>query len=1144
MRETTTGPAPRRAVATARHTGLSGAPEALMALQRSAGNAAVATAVQRLQAGAEPPRPLPANPAADPRFVALKGEVRAKAAKARSHPRPKAEAEKAKAAAVPPSNDKEAQAQAAQADVMAGAKPGGFDKAGFIAAVKAAIAAQAPKNLEEAEDFGSSGKAEAVKGQVAGRVSEGKQRSAQDIADKTSAAPDPSAAKDKTVVALAPHPSPALGSVNAASGMPTRAPAEQTDFSGGKQQTDQQMAEAEVSEEQLAHSNEPEFTGAVEAKKEGEAHSATAPGQVRESETATLATARQGAAGESKTGLLGMVGAKVAALTKSTSGKVTAKSKDETARAKVAAGVKGIFDRTKTEVGAILGALDKEVATRFDNGEKTIRGDFTRQHKTEMAEYKDKRYGGWDGAALWIADKVTSLPKEADEIFVRAKARYEERMSELIANIADFIGAQLTAAKDKIAAGRKEIKAFVDQQPKELRKVGAEAAEKFESQFDQLENDVDSKQDGLVQDLASKYVEARGAVDEEIVAAQEENKGLWDKAKDAIGGAIKTILKLKDMLLGVLARAAGAIGKIIKDPIGFLGNFVNAVKGGIMGFASRIEDHLVAGLKSWLLGALAEGGIQLPEKWDLKGVVQLILSILGLTWETIKGRIAQKIPPKVLDTVIKGFEVVQVLVSQGVGGLWKWVLEKVGDIKEMVMSQIQEMVATEILKAGITWLISLLNPASAFVKACKMIYDVVMFFVEKADQIKEFVDSVLDSVESIAGGGVGAVAGYIEKTLAKMLPVLIGFLASLLGLGGISGKIQKILATVQKPVMKVVDWVVGKAVAFGKKAWAGMKRLGGKLKAKGKALLGKAKKKLGIKEKTPEQIEKEKKARLDKGVAAGVRAVNRFAGKLVGDRLLRPVLAAIRLRYRMSLLEPVEQQGKWAVHGVVNPEAYAGSKAEVGGNLDDIIKQLASPSLPDLILALDYLSPETHAFVTYPKGMAHYANSSGRHAEWNFDADIRANLLKKIDGRRYKKGGAVPVTLRMNRTPCDDCSAVLESLRSATIADRQINLTVLSSSAYGGKRWETWLMQHPGDARVPKPILRSGLEKLASLKARGTKLGVWDIWSQISAGVIAGDSRLAGLDPELLHRNAEAARILEGTLKEVSVRLTLPAPHH
>jgi hypothetical protein len=156
------------------------------------------------------------------------------------------------------------------------------------------------------------------------------------------------------------------------------------------------------------------------------------------------------------------------------------------------------------------------------------------------------------------------------------------------------------------------------------------------------------------------------------------------------------------------------------------------------------------------------------------------------------------------------------------------------------------MVVTQIVKAGITWLISMLNPAAAFIKACKMIYDVVMFFVEKADQIKEFVDSVLDSVESIVGGGVGAVASKIEQTLAKMLPVLIGFLASLLGLGGISEKIKKIIETVQKPVNRAVDWVIGKAVQYGKKFLGGAaKKVKGKIAAgkayvKGKVQAGKA----------------------------------------------------------------------------------------------------------------------------------------------------------------------------------------------------------------------------------------------------------------------------------------------------------------
>ena len=83
-----------------------------------------------------------------------------------------------------------------------------------------------------------------------------------------------------------------------------------------------------------------------------------------------------------------------------------------------------------------------------------------------------------------------------------------------------------------------------------------------------------------------------------------------------------------------------------------------------------------------------------------------------------------------------------------------------------------------------------------------MIYDVVMFFVEKGEQIKEFVDSVLDS-SSRSSGRRGRRGGQpIEGTLCKIVPLLLGFLASLLGLGGIGEKIREILEKVQKPVKK------------------------------------------------------------------------------------------------------------------------------------------------------------------------------------------------------------------------------------------------------------------------------------------------------------------------------------------------------
>ncbi|WP_331737711.1 hypothetical protein OHA38_44205 (plasmid) [Streptomyces sp. NBC_01732] len=71
--------------------------------------------------------------------------------------------------------------------------------------------------------------------------------------------------------------------------------------------------------------------------------------------------------------------------------------------------------------------------------------------------------------------------------------------------------------------------------------------------------------------------------------------------------------------------------KIIKDPIDFLGNLVKAVGAGLQLFVTNIATHLKTGVVSWLLGTAVKASLELPQKFDLKGIIQLISSLLGLT---------------------------------------------------------------------------------------------------------------------------------------------------------------------------------------------------------------------------------------------------------------------------------------------------------------------------------------------------------------------------------------------------------------------------------------------------------------------------------------------------------------------------------
>jgi hypothetical protein len=660
---------------------------------------------------------------------------------------------------------------------------------------------------------------------VQGKVSQGKSEAARDIADRTAQPPDPSAAVEKPVRPLPPvPPTPALAPPNPSLLTPTRAPAEQTDLRAGECETNAMMAEASVTDQQLADSNESQFTEALAAKQAGEEHTATAPAEVRAAEARELAATTESARATGTSGVAAMGAANETGRSAVDTTRSDTSAADHDARAKLNADLRAVFTSAKQDVEKILSELDDKVARRFDDGEQQARAAFTADHTARMARYKDDRYAGVTGALKWVKDELLGLPAEANQLYQLSKQVYEQRMRTVIAGIADLVGAELARAKDRIAAGRRKVEDIVtNQKSAALKQEARKAAAGFDRDFAALESSVDAKQRSLADDVAGRYVAARNAIDEEIERLQEENEGLWDKAKDAVAGTVQTIMQLKDMLTGVLARAAGAVELIITAPVRFLGNLVGAVKGGVLAFGNNIWTHLKTGLKAWLLGNLAAAGLEIPERFDLPGILRMVLSILGLTWAAIRPRILAVIPEPVLRRLEQTLEIVKILVTEGLPGVWRWVLEKVGDIKEMVLGQIKQYVVESVIKAGIVWLVSLLNPASAFVKACKAIYDIVMFFVQRATQIKSFVDSVLDSIGAIARGGAGAVAGIVERSLAKALPVVIGFLASLLGLGGIPEKIRSVIDTVREPVGKAIDWVITTVVNAGKSLWSRMR---------------------------------------------------------------------------------------------------------------------------------------------------------------------------------------------------------------------------------------------------------------------------------------------------------------------------------
>ena len=163
--------------------------------------------------------------------------------------------------------------------------------------MKTAIEAKSPKTLKEADNYKESGKAGEVKGEVKGMVIAGQGGLGQGHRDGDRRAAGPVQGRPQGGHPAGQEESPGKPvPIPAAGAVPKPAPAEQVNLEAGKHEANQEMADAEVTDEQLAKSGEPEFQGALADKQKAAEHANTAPAEYRQQEKETIAQGKEEAA--------------------------------------------------------------------------------------------------------------------------------------------------------------------------------------------------------------------------------------------------------------------------------------------------------------------------------------------------------------------------------------------------------------------------------------------------------------------------------------------------------------------------------------------------------------------------------------------------------------------------------------------------------------------------------------------------------------------------------------------------------------------------------------------------------------------------------------------------------------------------------
>ncbi len=735
--------------------------------------------------------------------------VRQRAAGARAHSKVDVPVGSAQAAALTPATEKARGAAAATVKGMDAANADQVRREAFKRSLREAIdkATPQPKTENEAARVREHGATEAS-GALRGELTTQRDAAAGPMknAAKAEVTAESQPAQPETKLQPEPMGQPPAP-VSAAAVVPSPLSAEQLDYSSDRAPTDNAMADAGVTQEQLQKGNEPAFGAALESRSTAETHENKAEGQYRPAEAKVQDKAHDGAQAALAGGLGGMHGTRGAQVGKVVAQQKTTQSKNAGERKRITQVVTGIKDQTKIDVDKILQEMDDEAAQVFEDG-------LTDAERVYEKVFDDEK----GGVGTWLTTWGSDWEQLIEHSLGRARQAYLRRVDEAIDKVADCVDAKLKIAKQRVAAGRTQVEVFVAGLDDSVQTFGKEALESVSADFDALEGEIDQRRDALIDKLAQQYkasYERMSAMEDKL---REENKSLWQRVYDATVGLIKKILAFKDMLLSILAKAADVVVDIISDPIGFLGNLVSGVMLGLENFMSNIGAHLKKGLLDWLFGALGGAGIQLPETLDLEGIVSIALQVLGLTYANFRARAVNIVGEPIVAGLEQAAEVFQVILTEGIPGLWRFIKEKLADLQSMVLDAIFTFVEEKVIIAGITWVIGLLNPASAFFKACKAIYDIVMFFIERGSQILALVNAVIDSMASIAKGNIAVAAQFVEDALANAIPVAIGFLASLLGLGDISGEIRKIIDKAQAPINEAIDWVIHQAVKLVKAA--------------------------------------------------------------------------------------------------------------------------------------------------------------------------------------------------------------------------------------------------------------------------------------------------------------------------------------
>jgi hypothetical protein len=651
---------------------------------------------------------------------------------------------------------------------------------------------------------------------------------------------EPKGEPSKTATPIPPTPTPesapTIGAENAA---PDPVPAEDVSLDKDVESSEKKMDDAGMNTEPAQLVESGPIAEAREAKGELDKTAIEDPQKV-------LAR-QQTAIGEAKTDMAALQAQALDALEQARSTTVTnvetKKSgmvqSEEQMREQVGSQANQIFNTAKTQVDNLLKDLPQKAMTRWDTGVAQLSTQF-KQRLAKVKSWIDERHEGVGGAIVELGDELFGLPDWITDEYDAAEREFGDGVCTLLREISTEVNGVIATCQALIQKARDDISQLFSQLPAELQDWAAQERARFDEQLNGLSQKANETRDNFNKELRQRASQAVQEVRQEIHGLREKAKGLVgriasaidafleDPAKFIIDGLLELVGIPPASFWALVNKISSVIDQIADDPMGFANNLVEALKQGFQKFFDNVGTHLLNGLLQWLFSALGDLGVTVPTDFSLKGIITFFLQLLGISWARIRKLIAKQIGEENVALIEKAWNMISDLIAQGPEGIFEMLKDQLNPqaILDMILQTAIDYLVETLIKQVAIRIIGMLNPAGAIVQAIEVIYKVLKWIFENAARIFSLVETVVNGIADILAGNLGGMAAAIEQALARVLPIVIAFLADLLGLGDLPKKVADAVKKIQSFVEGILDKVITflaekakslfKALGFGK----------------------------------------------------------------------------------------------------------------------------------------------------------------------------------------------------------------------------------------------------------------------------------------------------------------------------------------